>query len=58
MIPKLSDFFKNDVGVSQVEYLVLLGLMIGGVIVSVSLATAALSQSFGSWAQFFLYLRV
>ncbi|MCG5481022.1 Flp family type IVb pilin [Sinorhizobium alkalisoli] len=46
-------FAREENGVALTEYLVLLGLLVGGVIVAVTAAGASLSTAWNSWGNFF-----
>ena len=46
-------FAQEEDGVALTEYLILLGLLVGGVIAAVTLAGTNLSAAWTSWAGFF-----
>jgi pilus assembly protein Flp/PilA len=46
-------FAREEDGVALTEYLILLGLLVGGVIVAVGVAGGSLSLAWGSWSSFF-----
>jgi pilus assembly protein Flp/PilA len=46
-------FAREEDGVALTEYLILLGLLVGGVIVAVGVAGGSLSTAWGSWSNFF-----
>lgn len=50
---KLRAFVREEDGVALTEYLILLGLLVGGVIVAVTAAGDSLSAAWNSWANFF-----
>ena len=50
---KVSAFVREEDGVALTEYLVLLGLLVGGVIAAVLLAGKNLSTAWNSWGTFF-----
>jgi pilus assembly protein Flp/PilA len=49
-----SAFVREEDGVALTEYLILLGLLVGGVIASVSLAGNNLETAWNNWGAFFL----
>lgn len=54
MIEYMMAKFKHDEdGLALTEYLLLLGLLVGGVIVAVTLFGTNLSNAWNSWAGFF-----
>ena len=52
-VAKVSAFAREEDGVALTEYLVLLGLLVGGVIVAVTTAGQSLDNAWTSWAGFF-----
>ncbi len=50
---KVRAFAREEDGVALTEYLVLLGLLVGGVIVAVTTAGDSLASAWNSWAGFF-----
>ena len=46
-------FAREEDGIALTEYLILLGLLVGGVIVAVSAAGDNLSAAWESWGNFF-----
>jgi len=50
---KVGTFVREEDGVALTEYLVLLGLLVGGVIAAVTLAGTNLGIAWNSWAGFF-----
>ena len=54
MIQNLMNRFSRDEdGLALTEYLILLGLLIGGVIAAVTLFGGNLSDTWGAWANYF-----
>lgn len=49
----MNRFSRDEDGLALTEYLILLGLLIGGVIVAVTLFGTNLSNSWGLWANYF-----
>ena len=49
-------FVREEEGIALTEYLILLGLLIGGVITAVLVAGTALSNAWNSWSAFFGHL--
>jgi pilus assembly protein Flp/PilA len=49
-------FAREEDGVALSEYLILLGLLVGGVIAAVTLAGANLATAWNGWGGFFLTL--
>lgn len=45
-------FIRDEQGMALTEYLVLLGLLVGGVITATSMFGAQLGQTYGGWAGF------
>lgn len=56
LLYKVRAFAREEDGVALSEYLVLLGLLVGGVIAAVTLAGQNLSTAWNGWAGFFLSL--
>lgn len=52
-VSKVSAFAREEDGVALTEYLILLGLLVGGVIVSVTAAGDSLAAAWDSWGSFF-----
>ena len=52
MMEMLGTFAREEDGVALTEYLILLGLLIGGVIVAVTTAGSNLSTAWGTWGTF------
>jgi pilus assembly protein Flp/PilA len=46
-------FAREEDGIALTEYLILLGLLVGGVILAVGTASTSLSNAWTSWAGFF-----
>lgn len=53
LLSKVRAFAREEDGVALTEYLILLGLLVGGVVVSVGLIGTELNTSWGSWATWF-----
>ena len=49
-------FAREENGVALSEYLILLGLLVGGVIATVALAGTNLNTAWSNWGSFFLTL--
>ena len=52
----IKKFVKEEDGVALTEYLILLGILVGGVIAAVGLAGENLSTAWNGWSAFFLTL--
>jgi pilus assembly protein Flp/PilA len=50
MITRARDFLTSDEGPTAVEYVMLMGIIVGGLVVSVPLLVNAVSTSFASTA--------
>lgn len=48
-----SSFIRDEEGIALTEYLILLGLLVGGVIASILLIGGELNTAWASWATFF-----
>jgi len=53
LVNRVRAFAREEDGVALTEYLILLGLLVGGVITAVTLAGTSLSTAWNSWAGFF-----
>lgn len=53
---KVRAFAREEDGVALTEYLILLGLLVGGVIAAVGVAGTNLDAAWDSWATFFTTL--
>jgi len=53
LVNRVRAFAREEDGVALTEYLILLGLLVGGVIAAVTLAGTNLSTAWKSWAGFF-----
>ncbi|MBD9510408.1 hypothetical protein IB265_26955 [Ensifer sp. ENS10] len=53
LLTKVRAFAREEDGVALTEYLILLGLLVGGVIVAVTGAGDSLSTAWTSWGGFF-----
>jgi pilus assembly protein Flp/PilA len=53
LVNSVRAFAREEDGVALTEYLILLGLLVGGVITAVTLAGTSLSGAWTSWAGFF-----
>ncbi|OWW04107.1 hypothetical protein ATY81_17435 [Rhizobium sp. R72] len=53
LVNSVRAFAREEDGVALTEYLILLGLLVGGVIAAVTLAGTNLSDAWESWAGFF-----
>ena len=47
------DFMKDEEGLALTEYLILLGLLTGGVIIAVTAVGGSLSAAWGTWQTWF-----
>ncbi|ACP22541.1 hypothetical protein NGR_b10880 (plasmid) [Sinorhizobium fredii NGR234] len=52
-VTKVSAFAREEDGVALSEYLVLLGLLVGGVIAAVTTVSGNLAAAWTSWGTFF-----
>ncbi|UTY46593.1 hypothetical protein [Sinorhizobium fredii] len=52
-VAKVSAFAREEDGVALTEYLILLGLLVGGVVLAVNTAGANLDAAWDSWATWF-----
>ncbi|WEX89049.1 hypothetical protein PZN02_001590 [Sinorhizobium garamanticum] len=55
-VSKVSAFAREEDGVALSEYLILLGLLVGGVITAVTTAGTNLDTAWDNWGSFFLTL--
>ncbi|THK35405.1 hypothetical protein EHS39_24640 [Ensifer sp. MPMI2T] len=55
-VSKVSAFAREEDGVALSEYLILLGLLVGGVITAVGTAGTNLNTAWSNWGSFFLTL--
>ena len=55
-VSKVSAFAREEDGVALSEYLILLGLLVGGVILAVTTAGGALANAWTAWGNFFTLL--
>lgn len=55
-VSKVAAFAREEDGVALSEYLVLLGLLVGGVIAAVTTAGGNLATAWNGWGGFFLRL--
>ncbi|MBB4186192.1 pilus assembly protein Flp/PilA [Sinorhizobium terangae] len=53
LLSKVRAFAREEDGVALTEYLILLGLLVGGVIVAVTTAGDSLAAAWNSWGNFF-----
>jgi pilus assembly protein Flp/PilA len=53
LMSKVAAFVRDEEGVALTEYLILLGLLVGGVIGAVTLAGGSLATAWGAWQNFF-----
>jgi len=53
LLYKVRAFAREEDGVALTEYLMLLGLLVGGVMVTVQLAGTNLDAAWGTWATWF-----
>lgn len=56
VMSKVRAFAREEDGVALSEYLILLGLLVGGVIAAVTLAGENLATAWNGWGSFFLTL--
>ena len=56
LLSEVRAFVREEDGVALSEYLVLLGLLVGGVIAAVTTAGGNLATAWTSWGNFFLTL--
>ncbi|WP_052035582.1 Flp family type IVb pilin [Sinorhizobium americanum] len=54
IVAKVSAFAREEDGVALTEYLILLALLVGGVIGTVTAAGGNLSQAWGTWGSWWM----
>jgi pilus assembly protein Flp/PilA len=56
LLYKVRAFAREEDGIALTEYLILLGLLVGGVLVAVQGASVDLAAAWDDWAAFFVLL--
>ena len=54
LVSQMRAFAREEYGVALTEYLVLLGLLVGGVVVAVGMAGTNLAAAWQTWADWFV----